>query len=351
MKKERVVVICPGRGSYTREELNYFGKYRSHFGAFIEQIDGWRRQNHEPTVSELDSATQFQVSLHTPGENASILIHTCAMLDMMAIDPERFEVVAVTGNSLGWYLTLAAGGALDDHGAFTLVNTMGSMMRGGVVGGQLIYPVVDQNWIFDGEKAALIEKSLKEVNESGEGKVYSSIYLGGYRVIGGDETGLRKLMKLLPVVDERYPFKPINHAAFHTPVLEGVSRNAFEVLGASLFHAPKIPMIDGRGKIWQPYSTDVEELRHYTLGHQVTVAYDFTSAITVALKEFAPDRLVLLGPGSTLGGSIGQILIQNQWKGICNKSDFSARQEKDPFLLAMGRPDQWARVVQKGIFQ
>lgn len=348
MKKERIVVICPGRGSYTREELNYFAKYRSQFGGFIDRIDAWRRGSGEPTISELDGAAQFQVGLHTPGENASILIHACAMLDMMAIDKDRFEVVSVTGNSLGWYLTLAAAGALDEQGAFTLVNTMGSMMRGGVVGGQLIYPVVDQNWLFDAEKAALIERSLREVNDSGEGEVYSSIYLGGYRVIGGDEPGLRKLMKMLPVVDERYPFKLINHAAFHTPVLEGVSKKAFEILGSNLFQAPKIPMIDGRGKIWQPYSTDAEELRHYTLGHQVTVAYDFTTAITVALKEFAPDRLVLLGPGATLGGSIGQILIENQWKGIRCKADFSARQEKDPFLLSMGRQDQWARVVSEG---
>lgn len=343
--KERVVVVCPGRGSYTRDELNYFGKYRSRFGAFIDRIDGWRRNLGEPTISELDGATQFQASLHTPGENASILIHACAMLDMMAIDRDRYDVVAVTGNSLGWYLTLAAAGALNDLSAFKVINTMGSMMRGGVVGGQLIYPVVDQNWVADKDKENLVENALREVNSSGEGRVFSSIYLGGYRVIGGDEAGLRKLMKMLPVVDERYPFKLINHAAFHTPVLEPVSQKAFGVLGADLFQAPAIPMIDGRGKIWQPYSTDTEELRQYTLGHQVTVAYDFTAAITIALKEFAPDRLVLLGPGASLGGSIGQILIKNQWKGLKSKADFSALQEKNPFLLSMGRGDQWGRVV------
>jgi [acyl-carrier-protein] S-malonyltransferase len=343
--KERIVAICPGRGSYTRDELNYFAKYRQHFGGFIDRMDARRRRLNEPTVSELDGATQFQVNFHTPGENASILIHTCAMLDFMAIDRERYEIVAVTGNSLGWYLTLAAAGAMDEDAAFTLINTMGSMMRGGVVGGQVIYPVVDENWVQDPEKERLVEKALSDVNQSGEGRVYSSIYLGGYRVMGGDEAGIRKLMKLLPVVDERYPFKLINHAAFHTPVLDDVSRKAFEVLGSNLFRAPQIPMIDGRGKIWQPYSTDSSELLNYTLGHQVTAAYDFTTAVSVALKEFAPDRLVLLGPGASLGGSIGQILIKNQWQSIRSKSDFSARQDKDPYLLSMGRPDQWARTV------
>ena len=343
--KERIVVICPGRGSYTREELNYFGKYRARFGSFIDRIDSWRKELGEPTVTEMDSALQFQVSLHTPGENASILIHTCAMLDLMAIDRERYEIVAVTGNSLGWYLALGAGEALNEHAAFQVINTMGSMMRGGVVGGQVIYPVVDSNWLPDPQKAAVVDKAIAEINASGEGQVYPSIYLGGYRVIGGDEPGLRKLMKALPVVDERYPFKLINHAAFHTPILADVSQKALTILGQDLFKKPAYPLIDGRGKIWQPFSTDTHELRDYTLGHQVTKAYDFSTAISVCLKEFAPDRLVLLGPGTSLGGSIGQILIQNQWKGIKSKAEFSARQERDPFLLAMGRPDQWNKVV------
>jgi hypothetical protein len=104
-------------------------------------------------------------------------------------------------------------------------------------------------------------------------------------------------------------------------------------------------MIDGRGRIWQPYATDVHELYEYTLGHQVCRAYDFTTAVTVAMKEFAPDRLVLLGPGASLGGSIGQTMIQNNWKYIDSKQKFSELQEKNPYLLSMGRPEQRERLV------
>jgi [acyl-carrier-protein] S-malonyltransferase len=339
-RKERVVAICPGRGSYTRDELGYFHRYRPRFGTFIEQIDLWRRERDEVPVSDMDNAAQFQVSFHTPGENASILIHTCAMLDFMAIDRERYEIVAVTGNSLGWYLALAAAGALHTRAAFDVVNTMGSMMRGGVVGGQVIYPVVDSQWRPDAEKRALVTQVLNEINHAGDGQVYPSIYLGGYQVIGGDEAGIRAVMKRLPVVEDRYPFRLVNHAAFHTPILESVSSKAFGVLPASLFEAPKIPLIDGRGKIWQPYATDVQDLYEYTLGHQVCRAYDFTAAITVAMKEFAPDRLVLLGPGASLGGAIGQIMIQNNWKYLDSKQKFSELQDKNPYLLSMGRPEQ-----------
>jgi [acyl-carrier-protein] S-malonyltransferase len=41
-----------------------------------------------------------------PGDNASLLIYACALADFAAIDRDRFEVVAVTGNSMGWYLAL-----------------------------------------------------------------------------------------------------------------------------------------------------------------------------------------------------------------------------------------------------
>ena len=68
--------------------------------------------------------------------------------------------------------------------------------------------------------------------------------------------------------------------------------------------------------------------------------YDFTAAITVAIREFAPDRIVLLGPGETLGGAIGQVLVALGWQGIINKATFMARQADDPLLLAMGRPGQ-----------
>ena len=67
----------------------------------------------------------------------------------------------------------------------------------------------------------------------------------------------------------------------------------------------KIPLIDGLGQVWQPYSCDVEQLHNYTLNTQVVAPYHFSKAIEVAIKEFAPDKLIILGPGATLGRSCG----------------------------------------------
>lgn len=337
-KKERLVVICPGRGSYTKETLGYLKKSRPNtkgqMKEFISDIDQRRAALGEPTISDLDNASVFQPGIHTKGENASPLIYACSYADFQSIDLNKNEIVAITGNSMGWYLTLAYAGALDWAGSFDVINTMGSMMKEKIIGGQIIYPMVDAEWKKSPELMNTIESAVKAARQNG-GEVYQSIHLGGYAVIGGDSPGLSYLMKHLPKI-ENYPFQLVNHAAFHTPLLKETSHRAFEMLSADLFSRPKIPMIDGQGKIWQPYSTDIEDLYHYTLGHQVIEIYDFTKAITVALKEFAPDKLVLLGPGNSLGGAIGQILVENSWLGIKSKNDFSTRQKENPFLISMG---------------
>ncbi len=60
----------------------------------------------------------------------------------------------------------------------------------------------------------------------------------------------------------------------------------------------------------------------------------------MAIKEFCPDNLVLLGPGNTLGGAVGQILIKNKWNGIDSKKSFSDKQLNDTYLISMGINDQ-----------
>ena len=333
--KKRIVVVCPGRGSYTKETHGYMNRYRPRFEDFIGAIDDRRASLGEITVSDLDRAQVFKPQVHTLGENASPLIYACSYLDFLNLDPEQYEVVAVTGNSMGWYIALAVGGALDVEGSFRVINTMGSMMKGHIVGGQMIYPIVDQEWRTDLQKKNQVEAAIREVNELDGSEAYLSIRLGGYAVIAGNQKALDFLLKKLPKT-EQYPFQLVNHAAFHTPMLMETSQRAFETLPREIFSRPEIPMIDGRGVIWTSYGTDVDALYDYTFGHQVTQTYDFTAAVSVALKEFCPDQVVLLGPGNTLGGVVGQILVSHCWKDIDSKAAFSVRQKESPFLISLG---------------
>ncbi|WP_426416327.1 ACP S-malonyltransferase [Aestuariirhabdus sp. LZHN29] len=343
--KERVVVVCPGRGTYNKEELGYFKRLHGDKKALIEGIDRYRAGSGQVGIAELDAMARYSLKQHSPGENASALIYACAYADFLSIDPELYEVVAVTGNSMGWYIALACAGALDPDSAIRLINTMGSMMTEGVIGGQVLYPLVDDQWYPDPALQAQLDGAVEEINREPGCELYHSIALGGYCVLGGNESALKRLEQRLPRVQDRFPMRLYNHAAFHTPLLQGISERAKQQLPPSLVQAPKVPLIDGRGAIWQPYSTDHKRLHDYTLGHQVVAPYDFTRAIEVALKEFAPDRLIITGPGTTLGGSVAQVLTKLRWEGMGCKADFIARQKQDPFVLSMGYEDQRKQVL------
>jgi acyl transferase domain-containing protein len=342
MSKQRVVVICPGRGSYTKDNLGSL-KNRTSIQLDVQWMDEERQRRGYPTISELDGADQFKVSLHTKGEHASPLIYACAKADFLEINPDKYEIVAIAGNSMGWYLTLAFAGALNPQDSYHLIQTMGSMMEGGLVGGQVIYPIIDEAWQISPQRVQELESIVTAINSEPEAQVYTSIHLGGYRVLAGNKAGVSQLLARLPKQDP-YPFQLVNHGAFHTPLLKEISQTAEHSLYRIQFQKPRWPMIDGRGHVWPTYATHWQDLYNYTLGHQVTETYDFTRSVEVALKEFAPDRLVLLGPGNSLGGAIGQILIKNQWLGLKNKEDFQRRQEQDPFLLSMGVEEQATRV-------
>ena len=60
----------------------------------------------------------------------------------------------------------------------------------------------------------------------------------------------------------------------------------------------------------------------------------------MALKEFCPDHLILLGPGNSLGSAIGQIMIQKNWNGVNNKESFLKKQNDSPYLISMSLNDQ-----------
>ena len=332
MAKERIVVICPGRGTYTRETSGYLAAFGASAKGHISYMDEQRKIAENSTLTELDSM-QFRAKIHMAGEHASPLIYACSLADFLSIDQNKYEVVAITGNSMGWYSALALSGALTHENAYALIDTMGSMMKGGIMGGQIIYSLVDDNWHIDDAKKVSVLTEIKNVG------AHVSIFLGGYLVIGGEQSALDILLKTLPTKDN-YPFQLPFHAAFHTPLLESISRKAFGLLPQSIFQKPVVPLVDGRGEIWSPFSTEIEGLYRYTLGHQVIRAYDFSTSITAAMKEFCPDKLVLLGPGNSLGGAIGQIMIQNNWLDVDSKKSFSSRQKNNPYLISMGMEEQ-----------
>ncbi|XKE46503.1 ACP S-malonyltransferase [Halomonas organivorans] len=341
--RERLLIVCPGRGTYNAPEWGSLTRQAG--GAdWLERLDAWRREAGLPTLSELDGEIPWRMSLHGRGEHAAPLIYACALADLLAIDSERHEIVAVTGNSMGWYIALAAGGALGKEDAFRLIGTTASLMQEHGVGGQLLYPWVDDDWRGRPERRRELLALIDELHGRHGAELYLSIELGGMLVFGGNEAGLEALTRRLPARG-RYPLRLPQHAAFHTPLQAPVRELARQRFAAGAFTAPRVPLIDGRGHLWTPWSTDPQALWDYTLGEQLVAPYDFSAAVRVGVREFAPDRVVILGPGNTLGGATAQVLIQLGWQGLVDKADFQARQAKAPPLLAMGVPEQRERMV------
>ncbi|WP_306253661.1 hypothetical protein [Parvularcula sp. IMCC14364] len=336
--KETVVVICPGRGTYNAAELGYLHTHHAAKVEFLNLVDTIRMTRGQVKVTELDAADKFRMGTHTTGENASLLIFACAVADYLDVQ-ERYDVVAITGNSMGWYLALACAGALSMKDAAFLVNEMGTLMHEEGAGGQIVYPVVDDNWQPDEDRTELVRTVLAEAEAAQGLTVAVSIRLGGMVVFAADEAGLKFLKSRLPETD-RYPMQLKNHAAFHSSLLDYIVPQAQSRLPQEMFHKPAVPLVDGCGNIWSPYATDTEKLYDYTLGTQINTTYDFSKAVEVAVKEFAPDRLVLTGPGTTMGAPVAQEMIRHRWRGIDSKVSFKALQEKSPYIISMGMPTQ-----------
>ncbi|HPF15406.1 MAG TPA: ACP S-malonyltransferase, partial [Planctomycetota bacterium] len=284
----------------------------------------------------LDQAPKFVPAAHLRPANVSALIYVVSMLDVERVQTTG-EAVCVLGNSMGWYTALAVGGALSFEDGFRLVQHMALLQEKGVSGGQLIYPLVDEDWVLVPEREAAVRVALEAL----PGQAFPSIHLAGYTVLAGDEAGLAALRKALPPVQQggvNYPLRLAQHGPYHTPLAQGVADDAQRHLQGLQFGLPQVPLVDGRGMAWSPWSSDLHKLRAYTLGAQVTQPYNLTASIVTALKEYAPDRLVLLGPGNTLGGICGQVLIQERWQGIDSRAAFTQRQAgPEPILDSLGR--------------
>jgi len=332
---KRAALVFPGRGSYTAASL---GSLRPD-DQLVERVEVLRTSYDLPSLLELDGAERFDPKVHLLPANASPLIFLASLLDLSAA-PNDVEPVVVVGNSMGWYTALTAVGALSLEDGYRLVQEMSLLqqepLRAGGPGGQVIYPLIGPDWRLDPALVATVDAALAE----GDGEVHQSIDLGGYAVLAGSETGLARLMELLPparIGDRLYPLRLALHGPYHTPLVTHVSEAARTRLGDLRWHPPEVALVDGRGQRWSPWSTDTAALREYTLGEQVTTPFGFAASLRVALREWAPDVLMLPGPGNSLGGICGQALVAEGYRSIHSRADFEAAQERDGLILSLHR--------------
>ncbi len=330
----RVLLLCPGRGSYSKASLRSLQVE----SPVLDWLDAFRESLDRPTLRSLDASKRFSAKKHVAGENASLLTFAATAADLECIDPEKARVVAVAGNSMGWYTALYASGALELDEAARLIETMGSYQQGSVIGGQVLYPVCTEDWRPNGVGWEIVRQALEHP------EIHLSILLGGSVVLAGTDEGLKLLMEM-PRVERgahAYPLKLPLHSAFHTPLMEGTRDRALQDLGDLAVRSPDLTLFDGAGRSYRPWSSP-EEILRYTLNRQVVEPFDLTRCIQAAMGDFAPDAVLLPGPGDTLGAPVAQSLIACNWRGLRDKKDFMEAQASNrPVVLSMARPEQRA---------
>ena len=333
--RRRAVLVLPGRGAYTGASLGTLPTEHP----LVGRADELRARYDLPPLRELDAAERFDPTLHLRPAHSAPLIFVASLLDAELAASDH-ELAAALGNSLGWYSALAVAGALTFDDAFRLVQEIALLQeeQGVAGGGQVIYPLRSAAWQAD----AALERTVAEALDApGPGRVYESVELGPYAVLAGDDEGVARLLRELPPVtigERLYPLRLAMHGPYHTPLVAHVATAAAEQLVDLAWEAPRMPLIDGSGRRWTPWSTDPAELRRYTLGEQLTTPYRFATGVRVGLREYAPQLLVLAGPGNSLGGVCGQLLVAEGYRGIRSRAALEEVQAgPEPVLLSMRR--------------
>lgn len=351
---KRAVIVCPGRGSYNSSELATMKRlpFRQEWSDLISAADERCAAAGLSTITTLDESTKFSRNLHLEAAHASTLIYTLSVASMRAMSraARQWQPVGIVGNSLGWYTALQLSGCVTFEQGLDLVIGTGSFQRrAGQVGGQLVYPVLDDNWQKDDKLTKAVEGGIAAARAQG-GFASLSIDLGGLVVLAADDIGMAALRASIPPITRgptKFPLVLPAHSAFHTPLMEPMAQAIAELDPPPFAFPPRIPIVDGTGKIWSTAddknnastadAIGAAALREYTIGEQIRAPYHFGRSLEIALREWDPDAIVLLGPGASLGGAIGQIIARHGWRGIHSKADFAAAQASaSPVLLTPG---------------
>jgi hypothetical protein len=332
----RAAVAFPGRGSYGPGSR---GSLRPDH-PWVVRADELRTEAGLPSLSEIDAADRFLPALHLRATNAWPLTFLASLLDAERIADDH-EVVVVVASSIGWYTALAAAGSLEFDDAFRLVQAMAlaadEPLDDAAAAAEIVYPLIDETWERDEARSGLIDAAVAEAG----GGATRALELGSFSVIAGTAGAVEQVGASLPPVTmggRSYPLRLASADAWHTPLRARAAAGAAERLGDLGWERPKVAIVDGHGQRYTPLSTDPTHLAEQSLVGHAEAPYDFARAFRVALREYAPDVILLPGPGATLGTACAQLIVAEGYRGIRSRTELEAMQAgPSPLLLSMRR--------------
>ncbi len=317
MSRPTAVLFCPGRGSYGREELGFLNRHLQD-GPVAKIL-----QAQAAEILELDAAPSFRPSQHLDGLHAAGLIYFGTLLQLQHLQ-QRYRIVAVAGNSLGWYSALVAAEALSVQDGWQLVTTLAKLQKQ-IPGGQILTTCVDEQWREDPQARRQLEQAMAQTLAQGaEYFVAPSIHLGGHEVVAGNPKGLQYLLGLLPkrqVGQRTFPFQLAGHGPFHSKLCTSTAVASQKQLAELAMQQPQLQLIDGLGGIHSPWSGSPKALLKYTLQQQLVKTFDFSQSVRCAIREFNPEVLLCAGPGQSLRAPVGHVVLREGYRGIRSKED------------------------------
>lgn len=331
----RAAVVFPGRGSVTPASLGSLPAGHP----WVGRADELRADLDLPSLASLSAAERFDVAVHLRPANAWPLAFLAGLLDAERI-AEDHEAVVVTGSSTGWYTALAATGVLPFEDALQLVQRMALTAEMPLPDGtpaEIVYPLADEAWRTDPAREARVLAALDGQRDL----AHLSLDLGAYAVIGGTSSAIDAVsgaLGTLSVAGRAYPLRLPGADAWHTPLRADAAQGAAAELTDLRWSPPSVTIVDGRGQRHTPFSADPGELARYTLEAFPTAGYDLATAVRVALREHAPDVLLIPGPAGSLGAACAHLVVAEGYRGIRSRADFESAQRSDaPVLLSMRR--------------
>lgn len=332
----RAAVAFPGRGAYGPSSLGSLPPSHS----WVRRADQLRAETGLEALSTIDHATRFTPAIHLRPSNAWPLTFLASLLDAERIADDH-EVVVVVASSTGWYTALAASGALGFDDAFRLVQEMASAaeepLPDDASPAELVYPLTDDAWDRDELRSTALDAAVAGVGP----QAARALELGSFSVVAGTADAIGRIGDALPPVNvggRSYPLRLSAADAWHTPLRSAAASAAAERIGALAWDRPNVTLVDGRATRFTPWSTDPAELAARSLVSHAEAPYDFARAFRVALREYAPEVILLPGPGASLGAACAQLIVAEGYRGIRSRTEFEAVQASPaPILLSMRR--------------
>lgn len=243
------------------------------------------------------------------------------------------DVVAVLAADGGWYAALAVAGVLSAADAAALLHAVREAAASAPVVEQVVFPQTDAAWRPDPRLAAALDGALA----LGDGQIHRSLDLGAYAVMTGTRAGVELLTSALPAIsvgEQRYPLLLPPRPALFTPMAARVAEQVRAVAERLEWRMPEVTLIDGRGSHHTPWSASPAALRETTQA-QLVETVRFATALRVALREYAPDVIVIPGGGSILATACAQLVVGEGYHGIRSRRAFAEAQRRRPRVLSM----------------